>query len=277
MSAKATPFFNVPGFTLFHDDCLSALSALDTESVELIFADPPYFMGKAAWDQSQGAEADFAFHRSWLAACKRVLKPNGTLVVSGMRRSIAQCLLALEEQNFTVQSTVVWWKPNLTSIVARRRFIANHETLLFASKVDARPFFNHALMRDWRKNYALQTPCPKCGELVCTEVTHKPGESMGSVWAIPATDKREKVFGYHPTQKPYDLLLRVVFASSREGDLVLDPFCGTGTTGLVAYKNGRDFIGIDFTKEYLDIAVRRFEHLKRQLANRNEPDFKPAA
>ena len=100
------------------------------------------------------------------------------------------------------------------------------------------------------------------------EVAHTVGEQMGSVWAIPTTDRREKIHGYHPTQKPYDLLLRIIYASTREGDTVLDPFCGTGTTGLAAYKNGRHFIGIDFTRDYLDITVRRFEHLCKQLATR---------
>ena len=271
------PFFSAPDFTLYHSDCLSVLAALPEESVDLVFADPPYFMGMAAWDQSQGAESDFAFQRAWLAACKRVLKSDGTLVVSGMRRSIAQCALALEELGFSHQSTVVWWKPNLTSTPSRRHFVSNHETLIFAAKAGARPFFNHDIMREWRKNYAQQTRCPSCGAEVRVEITHSVGEQMGSVWAIPSTDRREKKFGYHPTQKPYDLLLRVVFASSREGDTVLDPFCGTGTTGLAAFKNGRKFIGCDFTKDYLDITVRRFEHLRKQLAARREPDFKPAA
>jgi len=160
---------------------------------------------------------------------------------------------------------------------SRRHFVSNHETLIFAAKTpEARPFFNHDLMREWRKNYFQHLDCPSCGKPVRMEVTHMVGEQMGAS-GYPHHDWREKTFGYHPTQKPFELLLRIVYASSREGDLVLDPFCGTGTTGLAAYKNGRRFIGIDFTESYCEITVRRFEQLRKQLAAQREPDFKPAA
>jgi len=116
-------------------------------------------------------------------------------------------------------------------------------------------------MKNWRKNYRQPCTCAHCGKINEVELLHTPGQQLGSVWAIPKTPPWEKSFGAHPTQKPLDLLVRVIYASTREGDLVLDPFCGTGTTGIAAHKCKRRFIGVDFTQSYLDIALRRFQHL----------------
>ncbi|RJO60568.1 MAG: site-specific DNA-methyltransferase [Dehalococcoidia bacterium] len=273
IASGLTPYFSEPGcFTLYHGDCLRVLAELPPESVDMLFADPPFRIGKADWDKSEGLEKDFAFHRAWLAACRRVLKPDATIWVCGMVASIHQCGLALEELGYKQLSTVVWWKPDFGEYRSRRFLISNHETLIFAAKSStSRYYFNHDLMRDWRKNYRQQTTCAHCGASNEVELLHSPGEQMGSVWAIPKTPRWEKRFGRHETQKPLDLLTRVIFASTRQGDVVLDPFCGTGTTGIAAYKNGRQFVGIDFTEKYLEIAIRRFQHLKSQNNTRQTP------
>lgn len=279
-SNELTPFFSEPHFTLYHGDCLRILEQLPESSVDCIIADPPYRIniGHATWDKSEGLAKDLAFHKAWLVACRRVLKSNGSIWIFGMGASIHECAIALLELDYKPLATVIWAKPNLVYPSSSRLLTSCHEMLILAAKSsDSRYFFNYELMRDWRSDYRKVVKCEKCGETTSVELFHKTGQPMGNVWIAPSTDKREKVHGFHPTQKPLSVITKLLYASSRESDLVLDPFCGTGTTGLAAYKNGRDFIGIDFTKEYLDIVVRRFEHLKRQLSNRNEPDFKPAA
>ncbi|RJO74444.1 MAG: site-specific DNA-methyltransferase [Myxococcales bacterium] len=274
-ASSLTPYFSEPGFTLYHGDCLNVLAKLPSESADTAFCDPPYHIGKAAWDQSEGLEKDYEFHRAWLSACRRVLKPDGTIWVCGMASSVHLCALALEKLGYKQLSTVVWWKPDFGEYRSRRYLVGDHETIIFAAKSSAsRYFFNHNLMRDWRKNYRKQTTCVHCGASNEVELLHAAGEQMGSVWAIPKTSEKEKFFGYHPTQKPLDLLTRVIFASTKQGGIVLDPFCGAGTTGIAAYKNGRQFIGIDFTEKYLDIAIRRFRHLKSQNSARQTQSSK---
>lgn len=279
-SNELTPFFSEPHFTLYHGDCLRILEQLPENSVDCVIADPPYRIniGGVAWDKSEGPVKDLAFHKTWLAAARRVLKPDGCIWVCGMGASIHQCGVALLELGYKPLANVVWHKPNISYQPASRLLVSCHETLLLAAKsVSSRPFFNYELLREWRNNYKFRVVCEKCGETMNLELFHKPGQPMSNVWAFPSTDKREKLHGAHPTQKPLALMIRLIYASTQYGDTILDPFTGTGTTGLAAFKNGRKFIGIDFTKEYLDIAVRRFEHLRKQLAKYGEPDFKPVA
>ncbi len=264
-----TPYYDAPGFTLYHSDCLEVLRALPDDSVDLVFSDPPYFMDRAEWDRSRSVKEEYDFHRAWLAECARILTKSGNLWVSNMRRGIHQCALAMEDVGLVSRHTVVWYKPNLRTTRSRSRLVSNHELLLHAVRHDAeRPFFNQEILRLWRKNYSLETPCSQCGGTTHVHPFHITGEPMGNVWAIPTTSRLEKRHGFHPTQKPYDLLLRIVYATSRKGDMVLDPFCGTGTSGIAAVRNGRRFIGVDFTQDYLDIAVKRFQEVQTSLVDR---------
>jgi len=123
-------------------------------------------------------------------------------------------------------------------------------------------------MVDWKNNYTKEIKCKHCGKRERYEVLHEKEKQMRSVWAINTPQKIEKKFGKHPTQKPEEVLRRVVLASTNKGDLILDPFTGSSTTGIIAYLYGRKFIGIDTEKEYLNLSIKRFEDLEKNLKNK---------
>jgi len=240
----------------------------------MIFADPPYFLSsgsftcqngkmvsvkKGNWDLSNGTRKNFEFHRRWLSACRRILKPNGTIWVSGTYHSIYQCGVALEINKFHILNDIAWFKPNASPNLSCRFFTASHETLIWARKEKGgKHTFNYRSMKDgnWPEDQLK-----------------KFGLQMRSVWSINTPKPIEKRFGKHPTQKPIDLLKRIVLASTRKGDLILDPFAGSSTTGLAAYLYGRSFIGIDTEKEYLDLSIKRFEELAKNMANKPKFNF----
>jgi site-specific DNA-methyltransferase (adenine-specific) len=204
-------------------------------------------VNKGQWDVSQGLDADFAFHQAWIVACKRVLKPSGTLWVSGTYHSIFACGFALQKANYKILNDIIWFKPNASPNLSCRYFTASHETLLWAlNDTSAKHTFNYESMKngDWSD-----------------DILKKPEKQMRSVWSIGALKSYEKKFGKHPTQKPLDLLKRIILASTNKGDLVLDPFTGSSTTGIMAKKLGRYFIGIDNVADYLALSVRRYEDL----------------
>ncbi|MDD5144858.1 MAG: site-specific DNA-methyltransferase [Candidatus Pacebacteria bacterium] len=235
----------------------------------MIFADPPYFLSsgsftcqngkrvsvkKGEWDLSNGTKKNFEFHYEWIKACKRVLKPGGTIWISGTYHSIYQCGFALEINKFHSLNDIAWFKPNASPNLSCRFFTASHETLLWARKdAKGKHTFNYEKIKDgeWPGDFLK-----------------KPNMQMRSVWAIGTPKPAEKIFGKHPTQKPLDLLKRVVLASTNKGDVVLDPFTGSSTTGLAAYLYGRKFIGIDTEKQYLDLSIKRFEELIGESKNR---------
>jgi len=263
------PFYEKPRFKLYHADCLDILYSLPENSIDMIFADPPYFLSsgsftcqngkmvsvkKGDWDLTNGTKKNFEFHNEWIKACRRVLKPNGTIWISGTYHSIYQCGFALEINNFHFLNDIAWIKPNASPNLSCRFFTASHETLLWARKEKkAKHTFNYDLMKngEWPEDQMK-----------------KPGLQMRSVWSINTPKPIEKKFGKHPTQKPFDLLKRIVLASTNKGDLILDPFTGSSTTGLAAYLYGREFIGIDTEKQYLDLSVKRFEELDKNLKNK---------
>jgi len=185
---------------------------------------------------------------AWLKACKRVLKPHGTLWVSGTYHSIYQCGHAMQALDYHILNDIAWFKPNASPNLSGRYFTASHETLLWVRKdKKAKHTFNYQEMRkgNWLGDFLK-----------------KPGKQMRSVWAIGTPKPEEKKFGKHPTQKPLDLLKRIVIASTNEGDIILDPFTGSSTTGLAAAMNGRKFVGIDTEKNYLDLSIKRLKDLK---------------
>jgi len=253
---------NTEAFLLIHGDAVESMRNLQPNSVDFVFADPPYFLSndgisvlsgrqvsvnKGDWDRSHGLEADFAFHLDWLSEVKRVLTPSGTVAVSGTYHSIYQCGFALQKLGFRILNEIAWFKPNAAPNLAGRNFAAAHETIVWASKdPKSRHVFNYEQMKD--------------GEFPGDQLKN-PGKQMRSVWSIPATPLREKSFGRHPTQKPLALLERFILACTLPGQNVLDPFCGSGTTGVAAISHGRAFTGIDNNLEFIELARKRMEGL----------------
>ena len=275
------PYFEKPKFKLYKADCLEILKSLPENSINMIFADPPYFLSsgsftcqngkmvsvkKGDWDLSNGTKKNFEFHVEWIKACRRILKPNGTIWISGTYHSIYQCGFALEINKFHFLNDIAWFKPNASPNLSCRFFTASHETLLWARKEKkAKHTFNYKTMVEWENNYQKEIKCKHREKKDRYEILHEKGKQMRSVWAINTPQRIEKTFGKHPTQKPIELLKRVVLASTNKGDLILDPFTGSSTTGLVAYLLGRKFIGIDNEKKYLDLSIKRFEELDKNL------------
>jgi modification methylase len=242
--------------TIIAGDCIAALQRLPEESVDLVFADPPYNLQLAGeltrpdnsrvdgvdddWDKF----ADFAtydrFTRDWLAAARRVLKPDGTLWVIGSYHNIYRVGTILQDLGYWVLNDIVWRKTNPMPNFRGRRFTNAHETMLWCAKSEnSRYTFNYQAMK------ALNE-----------------GVQMRSDWLIPLCGGSERIKGNdgkkaHPTQKPEALLHRVLLASSKPGDIVLDPFFGTGTTGAVARRLGRHWIGIEQNAEYIAVARER--------------------
>jgi site-specific DNA-methyltransferase (adenine-specific) len=258
LSAGILPYFedSANRFVLFHGDCLKLLGQMPADRIDMIFADPPYFLSndgitchagrmvsvnKGEWDRSQGPDANHRFNREWLAACQRVLKPDGTIWVSGTSHVIHSVGFAMQQLGFKLLNDISWVKPNPPPNLSCRYFTHATETIIWAAKnKDSRHKFNYRLMKEMSG-----------------------GKQMQSVWRIAAPDADEKRYGKHPTQKPLDLLRRVVLASTDEGNLVLDPFSGSGTTGLAAFELKRPYIGMEVEKDYLDLSIKRFKDLER--------------
>ena len=261
---KNKPYFIDENFVLYHGDCLDILNQLLENSVDMIFADPPYNLSnggftvhagrmvsvdKGLWDVSKGFLDDYEFHYRWLEACKRVLKPNGTLWVSGTYHSIYQCGHALQSLGYHILNDISWFKPNASPNLSCRFFTASHETIIWARKEKkTKHTFNYQEMRggNWPEDQLK-----------------KPGLQMRSVWSMGTPKPAEKKYGKHPTQKPLDLLKRIVLSSTNKGDIILDPFTGSSTTGIASAMHGRKFIGIDMEKDYLELSKKRFADLKK--------------
>lgn len=257
------PVFKSDDFALFQDDCLRVMSKIPENHVDMIFADPPYMLSnggftchagrmvpveKGEWDKSKGLEEDLRFHEAWIGECRRILKPSGTIWISGTYHSIYQCGYLLQKLNYHVLNDIAWFKPNASPNLSCRFFTASHETLLWARKDrKAKHIFNYEAMKEG----AFPEDSLK-----------KPGLQMRSVWSLGTPKPSEKIHGKHPTQKPLDLLKRIVAASTNAGDLILDPFNGAGTTGIAAKViGGRKYIGIEISSEYIELTRRRYEGL----------------
>jgi len=261
-SVSQPPFFNQDNFVLYLGDSLKIMEQLSDNCIDMIFADPPYNLSnggftvhagrrvsvnKGDWDKSRGFKDDYDFHYRWLSACRRILKPHGTLWVSGTYHSIYQCGHALQSLGYHILNDIAWFKPNASPNLSGRYFTASHETLIWARKdAKAKHTFNYKDIKNGNWLY---------------DFLKKPGKQMRSVWAIGTPKPEEKKFGKHPTQKPVDLLKRIVVASTNKDDIILDPFAGSSTTGLAAIAHGRKFVGIDTEKDYLELSKKRFNYL----------------
>ena len=245
--------------TIIKGDCVAALEALPDQSVDVIFADPPYNLqlGGALhrpdqslvdacddeWDQFASFEAYDAFTRAWLLACRRVLKPSGTIWVIGSYHNIFRVGATLQDLNFWILNDIVWRKANPMPNFKGRRFQNAHETMIWATR-DPKA-----------KGYTFNYDAMKAAN---------DDVQMRSDWLFPICNGGERLKDadgkkVHPTQKPEALLARILMASSKPGDVVLDPFFGSGTTGAVAKRLGRHFVGIEREQAYIDAARERID------------------
>jgi site-specific DNA-methyltransferase (adenine-specific) len=265
-----SPYKCIGDATLYVGDSIEVLAEFSEESVDMIFADPPYNLSnggftvhagrqvsvhKGDWDRSKGVAEDFDFHYRWIEACRRVLKPDGTIWISGTYHSIYACGHALQLQGWRILNDIAWYKPNASPNLGCRMFTASHETILWASvSKESKHTFNYSEMRE--------SSFPK-------DFIKNPGKQMRSVWSISTPGNDEKRFGKHPTQKSEAVLDRIVRASTKPGDLVLDPFSGSATTGVVALRHGRRYIGIDLNVDYVEkLAIPRLEGEVQNIRNR---------
>jgi modification methylase len=251
------PRHDLPVGQIIQKDCVAAMAALPDCSVDMVFADPPYNLQLGGelfrpeggrvdavdddWDKFDTFESYDEFTRAWLKEARRILKPNGTLWVIGSYHNIFRVGAALQDAGYWILNDIVWRKSNPMPNFRGTRFTNAHETLIWASKSeDSRYNFNYRAMN--ALNDELQ---------------------MRSDWVIPICSGGERVktdgVKAHPTQKPEALLYRVLLACTNPGDVVLDPFFGTGTTGAVARRLGRQWIGIEREAKYVSVARERID------------------
>ncbi len=263
-------------FVLYKGDSLALLESFEEHTFDLIFADPPYFLSnggftcsggkrvavkKGDWDASQGVDADHEFTTAWLKACQRVLKPSGTIWVSGTQHVIFSVGFAMQKLGFKILNTVSWYKPNASPNLSCRYFTHSTEFLIWGApgtKGKLQHTFNYKAMKQENGGKQMRDvwALPKSGD---EELT---ADGQGRIWSMTTPKKSEKAHGRHPTQKPIALLERVVEACTDEDAVVLDPFCGSGTTGVAAVGKGRRFVGIDMNPEYLDLTKKRLNDLR---------------
>ena len=257
---------------LLKGDCIEILNQARENSVDAIFADPPYFLSnggitchagkmvsvnKGKWDKSRGVKENHQFTFDWLRACQRVLKPDGTIWVSGTTHIIYSVGYAMQELGYKILNDIVWYKRNAPPNLSCRYFTHSTEIVLWAAKnKKSKHYFNYKLMKDLNKGKQMRN-------VWGLDVSDK--ETPPKVWEISAPPASEKKFGKHPTQKPIGLLNRIILASTKEGDLVLDPFCGSSTTGVTAVLSKRKYVGIELEDSYLKLSRNRLESTLQKL------------
>lgn len=256
---KKNIYFKDKGFQLLKGDAFLLLKLIPEKSVDMIFADPPYFLSnggitvqsgkmvsvnKADWDMGMTVKKRLEYNRKYIRLLRKILKDDGTIWISGTMHNVYFTGVALELEGFSIINNITWQKTNPPPNISTRTFTHSTETVLWARKQltpkkKGKHTFNYLDMKEINN-----------------------GKQMKDVWQFSLTPKREKKHGKHPTQKPEALLERIILASTNEGDLVLDPFVGSGTTGIVASKLKRSFVGIELEKEYLEIAKKRYNDIK---------------
>ncbi len=248
--------------SIIKGDCVAALEKLPENSVDVIFADPPYNLQLEGdlhrpdqskvdavddhWDQFSTFEAYDAFTRAWMLAARRVLKPTGTIWVIGSYHNIFRVGTTLQDLGFWILNDVIWRKTNPMPNFRGRRFTNAHETMIWASPSQG------------AKGYTFNYDAMKMAN---DEI------QMRSDWLFPICNGGERLKDengdkVHPTQKPEALLHRVIMSSSKPGDVILDPFFGSGTTGAVAKRLGRNFVGIDREDKYINAALKRINDVE---------------
>lgn len=248
-----TPYSQFENFCTYCGDSIE-LKKVINGFVDMVFADPPYFLSKGKticingkykkfdkgdWDQEKPLDEINQFNYKWLEACRNVLKPEGTIWVSGTYHNIFSVATCLQQLGFKILNIIVWQKSDPRPTLSTQFFSFTAEYIIWARKSASHPHF---------------FDCEKMEEL-------NDGKRMPDVWQIPIVRPWEMKCGQHPTQKPLKLLHRIILASTRPGELILDPFAGSCTTGVAANLLGRRFIGIEKEGEYLQIGHKRREEL----------------
>lgn len=242
---------------IIHGDALEKLKEIPSESIDLVFADPPYNMSKKsglAWKYSKHVTMQeswdmftkdefFEFNLKWISECLRVLKQGGSLWISGSFHNIYRIGFILQNfDNVKINNSIVWFKPNAQPNITCRFFTESTEHLIWASK--------NGNGKKWKFNY-------KNTKDDIYDQLNPIGKQTRNVWSIPLTSKKEKWAGAHPTQKPAELLRRIIISCTDQNDTVLDPFTGSGTTNVVALRHNRNSIGIEKDRKYTDIIKKR--------------------
>lgn len=259
---KDKPYFKEKECLLFLGDSFKILKELEPRSIDFIFADPPYFLSsdgischsgqmvsvnKGDWDKSMTVEDKLKFHLKWIKLCKNALNDNGSIMISSTFHSVYAIGVALEKAGFSIINNIIWRKTNPAPNISCRCFTHSTETIIWARKIlingkKGKYTFNYDLMKQENGDKQMK-------DYWDIDDT--------SLIEISTTSRKEKSFGNHPTQKPIKLLDRIIKAATNENDLVLDPFCGSSTTGVACINNKRRFIGIDNSLEYIDISKKR--------------------
>jgi site-specific DNA-methyltransferase (adenine-specific) len=298
---------DTPFVRLYHGNCLELLDAIAAKypdgRFDAIFADPPYFLSnggitchagkmvkvdKGDWDVSRGPELNHEFNTEWLRRCQRVLKPNGTIWVTGTHHVIFSIGYALQQLGYKILNDIAWEKPNPPPNLSCRYFTHSTETVLWAAKSEkSKHVFNYQEMRKvtgkqmktvWRREeFEGRAALPRRSDIGAAEHRSPTDENdsqlstinpltrrsaaetaqLSPVWTLSAPSTGEKSFGKHPTQKPVALVERCLLASTNAGDLVLDPFLGNGTTAVASLRLKRGCVGIELDLHHVEIAARR--------------------
>lgn len=232
---------------LYNDDCIKIMKTLESESIDMVFADPPYFLSnggksissgkvvsvnKGEWDKKENYGNVQQFTLDWLSECYRLLKSKCSICVTGTHHNIFDIKKVMDKVGFKLINIIIWKKVDPPPLIYKNKFKFSYEFIIWADKGHGHVF-----------NY--------------NEMFKIGNEEMQDVWLLPAVQMYEKKYGYHPTQKPECLLERFIKAMSNKSHVILDPFMGSGTTGFVAKKLSRKFIGIEKVFKYFKIAKDR--------------------
>lgn len=237
---------------IYNDDCLLKLKEFKSNSIDLVIADPPYFLSngglsissgkivsvdKGEWDKSLSKTEQVLFTKKWIGECKRILKNSGSIFITGTYHNIFDVYNVCKAEGLKLINLITWNKVDPPPLIYKNKFRFAAEHILW-------------LKKGYTYKFNYKTMC---------EVK---GKEMTDVWYIAAVPSPEKAYGRHPTQKPLELIERMILACTCEGDVVLDPFMGSGTTIVASKKLNRKYIGIEKEREYFDIAMRRIEATK---------------
>lgn len=271
----------LPIDTIINGECVAEMKKLPDACVDLIIADPPYNLSKGGawkWDNSvelQGMggnwnkvmqewddftlEAYMTFTRAWLAEAKRVLKPTGSMWIFGTYHNIGIINVVCQMLSIEIINEVVWYKRNAFPNLAGRRLTASHETILWCNKGGR------------KREYYFDYEYSKNGDFSYDSLKI-PGKQMRTVWDISNNkEKSELAYGKHPTQKPLRILKRMIRLASREGDVMLTPFAGSGSECVAAKMTGRSYIGMELEADYCAIAAERLRHVEKNEDRLGQP------
>ncbi len=240
-------------YTLINSNCFEYLQKIEENSIDCIITDPPYFLSndgitcksgkmvsvnKGKWDKRKDYDEIYSFNLNWIEESYRILKPGGTLWVSGTYHNIYTIGSIIDSiEDFRILNNITWVKTSPPPNLSCRFFTHSTETILWVRKgKKTKHYFNYDLMKELNK-----------------------GKQMKDVWIVGSPKKTEKDLGKHPTQKPEELIERIILSSTQENDLVLDMFNGSGTTGVVSIRNNRRYLGIELDEEYYQLSKQRLE------------------